>query len=138
MDWFVTPDTRTLTLPSGAKLIVRQELTCGEERQAIARMSYTDVAGNRRLDPLLLGRETAIAYLLDWTVTDASGAVVPIRGLAPADLADVLDGLKRPRFAEIKAAIDAHDAEGLASLQEKKDPIPATANGSGVTSISVS
>lgn len=136
MSRFVKPETVTLTLENGDRLIVKKELTCGEQRAANARIYVMGDDGRRRVDPLLIGLGTVIAYLVDWTFTDDAGQIVPIRGLSFDDLIPILDGLDPESFAEMRAAIEAHEIAMIAAREEKKR-IPTGASAPGATSISV-
>jgi hypothetical protein len=137
MSRFVTPGTETLTLANGDRLIVKRQLSCGEERAHMARLYVPQESGLLRVNPLQIGIATVVAYLVDWTFTDDDGAPVPIRGLAPDDLQNVIDGLDAASFAEIRQAIEAHELRMIAARQEKKAS-PAIGNGSGAISTSVS
>jgi hypothetical protein len=66
------------------------------------------------------------AFLLDWTVPDESGAIVPIRDLPAADLEAVLDNLEPDAFADIHNAIEAHEAAMANERAEQKKTAGAT------------
>jgi hypothetical protein len=136
MSRFVKPETDTLTLANGDRLIVKRHLTCGESRAHLARLYVPSEGGLLRVNPLQIGIATVVAYLVDWTFTDDAGAPVPIRGLSPDDLQAVIDGLDAASFAEVREAIEAHELRMIAARQEKK-PSPATGNGSEAISSSV-
>jgi hypothetical protein len=131
---FAKGDTRTLTLPSGERLIVRYELSAGQSRAHYGRLYVPNGAG-LRVDPMQIGLSLITAYLVDWTVCDETGAPVPIRGLSVDELGDVLNALTAASFAEIREAIEAHEQTVLAERLEKKTD-PATANAPAATSIS--
>jgi hypothetical protein len=136
MSRFVKPETVTLTLENGDRLIVRKELTCGEARQANARIYVMGEDGRRRVDPLLIGLGTVIAYLVDWTLADDDGQIVAIRGLPIDDLIPILDSLDSDSFAEIRRAIETHELAMVQARQEKKTT-RSTASGSAATFTSV-
>ena len=81
------------------------------------------------------------AYLVDWSLTDATGQPVVIVQQPLEVLTAALDALDPDKFALIKAAVDAHDErERLARDEEKKtratapispaiSPLPAAAVG---------
>lgn len=117
MSAFITPRTRLLTLPSGESITVRERLTHGERTASYARMSTLTPDGKRVVDALKSGDAIIIAYLVDWTFADDSGAVVSIRGLPADDLQSVLDNMDHEAVLAIKTAIEAHEE---AMLREKK------------------
>lgn len=124
--WFVQPETTRLDLSDGQFLIVRTRLTQGERRQARARYWVVGPDGDFHVDRVLLPTVTAMAFLLDWSLTDATGKPVVIRGLSGDELMAVLDGLDPDRFDEVSTAIDAHIvAMAEARAQEKKLPAGA-------------
>jgi hypothetical protein len=104
-DWFVRPATRRLQLSDDQWLLVKRRLTAGEYRAHLKRSSQVDEAGLRRLNTLDHGASLVVAYLLDWSLTTDAET---IRGLAPGDLASVLDTLDPDHFSEIFQAVDAH------------------------------
>ena len=120
MSRFVRPDTRTLTLGNGDQLTVRARLTAGEQRASYARLYRPGVDGRLQMDPLQLGVGVILAYLLDWNLKDDAGQAVPIRDLAPDDLQRVVDALDPDSFAEIRTAIETHEAAMLAEREAQK------------------
>jgi hypothetical protein len=118
--FFVRPEHVRLDLTDGAWIIVKRELTAGEERAMYARMySHTDDA--QRVNLLEVGRAQVTAYLLDWNLTNDEGLPEPIRGLAIDKLGAVLDALSGDTFREIRHAVEAHIArEEERRAQEKK------------------
>ena len=126
MDNFVGLETDVLPLPNGQTVTVRRRLNTGEIRARLGRSS-TLAHGARTSDPLLVGMATVTAYMLDWTVTDRSGSVMPIQTLThatPPDfvgLEQVLNNLEPDVFGDIFKAIDAHeDAQNAKRAAEKK------------------
>ena len=119
MSRFVRPQTRTLRLENGDRLIVRERLTAGELRAMFARV-YTPGSGGRlEATPFMSGVGTVLAYLLDWDLTDDAGAPVVIRDLSTADLQQVIDSLDQESFLEIKTAIESH-VVAMAELREQE------------------
>jgi hypothetical protein len=112
-------------------------LSYGEQQAAFARMYLPASNGSLRVNPLLTGMGTVVAYLVDWTVTDDSGQIVPIRGLDAEAVTEVLNLLEPESFAEILAAIQTHEAAMAQARQEKKVATPIAPT-SEATSISVS
>jgi hypothetical protein len=116
-----------LTLANGDTLTVKKRLSSGEQRAVWARMYHTDDEGTLRRNPFTFGLATLLAYLVDWSLTDDQGDRVVIRGISADDLTAILDALTPEDFAEIKAAVDAHE---VAMVQERAD---AKKNPSGET-----
>lgn len=106
---FVRPDTKWLELADGQRILIKRELTAGEDRARMARMSEQIEGQGLRLKSLDVGPATMVAYLLDWTLTDDEGQRVEIRGLSPDDLARTLDSLTPTRFKEILKTIEAYE-----------------------------
>jgi hypothetical protein len=126
---FVKPEVTILSLSEGDSLTVRKRLTHGELQDAYARMYIAGLNGDLKMDARKYGDAMICAYLVDWTFRDEAGAVIPIRGLAPADLSAVLRDLDPLDWVEVRQAIEAHDAAmAEARTQEKKHPDGATAS----------
>jgi hypothetical protein len=123
---FVAPALRVLPLADGATITVRERLTHGEQTKAFARMTTLDADGRRSVDALKSGDALILAYLVDWTLTDDSGAVVPIRGATMDELQDVLNNMDHASVLEIKAAIETHEAAVLAARDVEKKTVGAT------------
>jgi hypothetical protein len=135
MSRFVRPETRTLTLANGDRLIVKTQLSYGEQQAMFARIYLPSSDGTLRVNPLLVGVATVVAYLVDWTVTDESGAIVPIRGLDAEAVIGVLNSLDPESVTEILSAIQVHESAMGQARREKKVATP-TAPTSEVISIS--
>jgi hypothetical protein len=130
---FVKPEVTTIPISDGDVLTVRKRLTYGEQTDSYAQV-YTDSAeGRPTFRPEALNIAMVTAYLVDWTVKDDSGAVVPIRGLPPEELRAILRNLDPLDFEEIKDAIDAHASASHRARLEKKT-IADGASKSAVTS----
>lgn len=119
---FVRPKTVTLPISDGDSLIVRQRLTAGEQRAAFARIYMLASDGRMKVNPIESGLGLVLAYLVDWTLVDEQGAIVPIRDLSADQLAAVLNDLSPEDFSEIKAAIEAHDQRIQAERTSEKKP----------------
>jgi hypothetical protein len=119
--WFIRPETVTLPISDGITITVRKRLTAGELRARIVRSSVVDPAtGLDRVNWMQINLSKVSAYLLDWTVPDDSGSVVPIRGISVQELETILDLLEPERFAAIHNAIDAHETAMQAQRAEEK------------------
>lgn len=128
MDYFVRPDTRTLTLASGATITVRRRLNAGEQRRMFARMYVAGTDGRLKVNPLETGIATMTAYLVDWTVPALDGEPFPIRDLSPEELVPILDNLEPDVYSEIRALIEDHEnVQERERTAEKKSPAFASA-----------
>jgi len=108
---FVRPDTTVLHISHGDTLTVRRRLNSGEQRAAFSRMYLAGVDGELKLNPLATGISLILAYLLDWSFTDDSGNVYPIRGASVEDVTAALGALDPESYAEIREAIEQHDIQ---------------------------
>lgn len=118
---FVVPDAVVLPLSQGDTLVVRRRLNYGEQSAMFARMSTLTGNGTREVDSLLVGIAKMGAYLLDWSLRDASGQPIVIRDLPVAVLETVLHNLDPDDAKEIRDAIEAHiDREDARRAEEKK------------------
>lgn len=114
------PETVKIDISQGDWLLVKKHLTAGENRAQFARMIRYGTDG-AKLDPVLVGHSKIVAYLLDWSVTDADGKPVVIRDQPEDVIAAALDALDIESFKEILAAVEAHDdAMSEARAEEKK------------------
>lgn len=128
MSRFVKPESVKLDLTAGDWLLVKRRLTAGEERHAFARILKPSGFGEpMALDFERTGLEKMVAYLLDWSLEDDSGAVVPIRDQPAAVIESALLALDPASFAEIHRAITDHEAAQLEALEAEKK---TTATGS--------
>lgn len=110
MSRFVRPETSILTLANGDTLTVKRRLNAGESRARFARMSLAGVDGALNVNRLQIGLATMTAYLLDWSLRDDDQRPVVIREVTEAALTATLDALDPTSFAEIRDAIEAHEA----------------------------
>jgi hypothetical protein len=104
----VVPRTKEIALSRGRTITIREELNHGETVAMRARMYRERADGQTVVDPLKIPDAIVIAYLVDWTLTDASERRLELRGLPPDDVQAVLNNLREPAVAEIKDAIEAH------------------------------
>lgn len=133
MSRFVPPAVKTLTISHGDTLTVKQRLNTGEQRAAFARMSMATANGDLKVNPLEMGIGLVVAYLVDWSLVDDHGRLVVIRDQPPEVVQAAVDALDPESFAEIKAAIQAHDAGVLEAREQEKNDQDG-ANGSSVIS----
>jgi hypothetical protein len=115
MHEFVEPAIVKLPLSGGRYLIVKQRLNAGESRRWFARMLRDLSPGEKlRLDPAKIGLTKLCEYLVDWSFTDPTGKPVPISEAA-------LDNLESDLYAEIVAAVDAHEAAEAVKREAEKN-----------------
>ena len=130
MSRIVVPGTTRLALSNGDFLIVKQRLNAGETMDLFERAApdvdlTAGAAALAKLPPARVGMAIITAYLLDWSVTDLDGAVIPIRGASAEDKTAALRLLDFDSMIEIMNVISAHDA---AMREEKKRPGAASAS----------
>ena len=116
----VMPDTVTLPLAYGWTVTVWAELTHGQHTDMQVRMFKDTATGDVVRDLQRITDAAVIAYLVDWTLTDASGQPIAIRGLAPDALQDVLRNLRQFAALEVKSAIEAHHERRQAVIADLK------------------
>jgi len=118
-------DEMRLELSDGDWLLVRKHLTAGEERDAQARVVKAGTfrqGGQPELDLKQLGIAQAVAYLLDWSITDADDQPIRIRDQAYEFVAAALRNQTPESLREILDVISAHDGAMSAEREhEKKD-----------------
>jgi hypothetical protein len=114
------PETVTLHITRGDWLLVKKHLTAGEQRQMFKRM--LTAKDGTAVEPISVGLSKMVAYLLDWSITDADDKPVVIRDQPDEVIASALDNLDVDSFREIRQAIEAHDeAMDAAREAEKND-----------------
>lgn len=123
------PTTDRLELTEGDYLIVKRDLTAGEYRelmraaaQPVTVAATTGVATmpTVTLDPIAAGVATVLAYLLDWSFTDADGRPLVIADQPTAILKAALDHIDSDAYMEVQKAILAHQAARAAVVAEEK------------------
>ena len=118
------PEETRLTLEGGEWLLVKKHLTAGESRAAQAKLFRT---GSKKVGEALevdleqLGVAEAVAYLIDWSITDAYDKPIRIRDQPYEFVAAALNAMAPEAMAEILAAIGKHgEAMAAERDQEKK------------------
>jgi len=129
----VAPDTKTLQISDGHWLRVKQRLNAGENRR-MAKRGTTD--GGVGVDLFEAGVAKILAFLLDWSLKDATGATIPIARQAPDVVEAAIDAISPERYTEILRAIEAHELAMKAERDAKKKT-PTGEPTSSVTSPSV-
>ena len=126
MSRFLKPNVVRLNLKGGDFIIVKRELTAGEQRRAFARTTKPVKHGQPiELDLEKVGISNLVEYLVDWSFVDENGAPVGIKDMPQEYVADVLNSLDADSFAEISEAIDEHERT---VAEEKKTRSTANAS----------
>lgn len=125
---FVRPETIRLSISCGDFLVVKKRLSAGEQRAVYARMFINLPDGSLRPNPLQAGLALITAYLVDWTLTDDQGQLVPIRNLSIDDLEKVLDRLDLATFVEIRDRIQQHEEAMVTERDAEKKTPPGAAS----------
>jgi hypothetical protein len=104
----VSPESVRLPLSDGDWLLVKRRLNAGEQRQILKR-GMKVINGSMEIDTLEGAIAKITTYLLDWSLTDPAGAVIPIRDQSGAVVESALDSLDPDSYGEILKAIEAHE-----------------------------
>jgi hypothetical protein len=117
----VRPETETLTLSNGDRLVVARRLTAGQELDAVDRQWRFNPSTGR--PEMLMSQMTIakmVAYLVNWSVKDAQENVIPIYEQPPDVVEAGLRRLTGEMFREIRDAIDAHDVRVAEQITAEK------------------
>jgi len=119
-----------LPLSEGDWIEVKKELNAGEQRRVFTNLVKTMQAGEKpELNPEQVGKTKILAYVIAWSFTDGAGKAVPFSATA-------LDNVDPDTYAEIMAAVDAHDEAADKARTERKNA-PSTPTTSPAISTSV-
>lgn len=121
------PEIEIIPLSQGDAITVKKYLTAGEFR-AIVKASTKPVrmtpgesgAVEMEIDPTESGLALVLAYLLDWTFTDADGRPIVIRDQPGAVVRSALDLIDRDSYLEVQTAVQTHEAAMRAAIAEEK------------------
>jgi hypothetical protein len=116
----VMPRTVTLPLAYGWTVTVWEELTHGQFNDMRSRIYSESADGTLQRNVERFFDGLAVAYLVDWTLTDAQGQAIDIRGLAPDALQDAFRNLRQFAALEVQRAIEAHHERNLAAIEDLK------------------
>lgn len=125
------PEEVRIELPTdGDWILVKKYLTWGEARDSEVRLFKAGFKpGELQIDPAQVGATLVLAYLLDWSVTDADGNPIVIRRKGDDVILAALRALDRDKGNEIITAVTQHDAAMTAAIEaEKKGPAGETAS----------
>ena len=120
------PATDRLELTDGDYLIVKQDLNAGEYRDLMrasakpVTITGTGAAPSFEIDPVAAGLAMVVAYLLDWSFTDADGRKIPIADQPAAVVKAALDHIDSDAYMEVQKAIQDHQSARAAALAEEK------------------
>ena len=112
-----------LELGGGDWLLVRKHLTAGEARHADAKVfkAATIKQGERpEIDLEQVGIADAVAYLLDWSITDADDKPIVIRDQSADFIEGALLAQTPESLLEIIQAIKAHEGAMIAERAHEK------------------
>lgn len=112
---FVAPLVVRLPLSDGDWIDVKKELNAGEQRRIFTGLVKSMTAGEKaELNPEHVGKTKILEYVVDWSFMDAEGQPVPFS-------ASALDAIDPSSYAEIMAAVDAHDEAAEQARDERKN-----------------
>lgn len=138
---FVHPSTRRLELAGGDWVLVKTRLSAGERNEHYERQYRITAEGI--LVPaaaMRAGLSMMLAYLVEWSLTDTTGRIVPLRSLNGEDpltvAAAALGNLDPESYDEILQAIKRHELEMIAAREAEKKT-HAGAPASSATSLSL-
>lgn len=128
------PATERLMVSDDDYLIVKQDLTAGEFRELMRASSrpltvtptqaadgaIVTAAAGIQLDPIAAGLALVMAYLVDWSFTDADGKRILIADQPAAVLRSALDEIDSASYMEVQNAIQEHQRARAAILAEEK------------------
>jgi hypothetical protein len=135
----VSPESVRLPLSEGDWILVKRRLNAGEQRQILKR-GMKVVNGSIEIDTLEGAVAKITTYLLDWSLTNPAGTVIPIRDQPTAAVEAALDSLDPDSYSEILKVIEAHETAMRTEREGQKKMLsgpPAPAPNSSLTSPSV-
>ena len=111
---FVVPDMVRLPLSDGDWIDVKKELNAGEQRRVFTNLVKTMQAGEKpELNPEQVGKTKILEYVVAWSFGTG----------AQAFSASALDAIDPDSYAEIVAAVDAHDEAADKARAERKNAL---------------
>lgn len=142
------PEVTRLELSRGDWLLVKKYLTAGEYRALLQASGKPVTVGPPTLDGppastvgidvdlVAAGLATVLAYLLDWSFTDADDRPLVIADQPPAVVRAAMDAIDGDAYMEVQKAIQAHQNAVAAEVAaEKKILIGAPRSVSTLTSV---
>ena len=119
--FFAKPETCKLDLPAGNWVLVKKRLTAGEQRDMLSHM----VKESGAIDSVQVGVCKLVAYVLDWSITDANDRPIVIFGQGEKVLRDALNKMTADGFSILMQAVDEHMASVEREDEEEKKRILA-------------
>jgi hypothetical protein len=119
----ISPESERLALSDGDWLLVKRRLNAGEQRQILKR-GMKVVNGSIEIDTLEGAIAKITTYLLDWSLTDPAGKIIPIRDQPAVVVESALDSLDPDSYGEILKAIEAHET-AMKTEREAQKKIPS-------------
>ena len=120
---FVDPTREVrLSLSADDWIVIRRELTVGQQRDLVRALRNADGA----IDQTNYPPARALAYLVAWSFVDARGTVAPIT-------AGAIEFLDTATLTEITEALNAHEA----AIEQEKKRTTSTATAAAPTLQSV-
>lgn len=127
----VPPETTRLQISNGDWLLVKKRLNSGENKRMVKRGTVLGV----EVDLVEAGTAKVLAYLLDWSLKDLAGQVIPIFGPSAIPLESAIDSIDPESYTEILRAIEAHETAMQAErAAQKKIPSGETTSSPPSTS----
>lgn len=122
----VRPESTTLQISNGDWLLVKKRLNAGDSRGQFARLIHNVAPGEMpTLDTVNVGLTRILAYLLEWSLVDPQGNVLPLRNaigeLSPETMTASLNVIDPESFGEISKAIEAHEEAMQAEREQEKN-----------------
>ena len=115
------PEVKRIQISRGDWIDVKKHLTAGERRREMARMIKPGGFGETpSIDPVAVGHSKMVAYLLDWSLTDADDKPLVIRDQPPEVVGAILDDIDDDAFKEILNAVEDHEREMDAEREAEK------------------
>jgi hypothetical protein len=116
----VMPQTVILPLAYGWTVTVWEELTHGQYNDMRSRIYSESDSGTLQRNVEQFFDGLVVAYLVDWTLTDAHGHRIEIRGLKPDAIQDAFRNLRQFAALEVSRAIEAHHERVSAAIADLK------------------
>lgn len=120
MSSFVRPETDTVTLSTGERLLLKRRLNAGEQLDAFTRLVKQIGPGEISYKPEQVGLSKITSYLVNWSLTDATGLPVAILDRPITEIEAALRSLDPAIYNEIRDVINAHEVRVDQAYEEEK------------------
>lgn len=118
--FFAKQENSKIDLPGGHWLLIKKRLTAGEERAMYGQMLKESGIG---VDPTKVSDSKIVAYLLDWSVTDADDKPIVIYDQDESAVRSALSGMRKEAYKLIQREIEDHMARVEREDEEEKKMI---------------